>query len=382
MALSIRGSAAPGSPTAADAPAANPIAVGNLTTAAGSGLPLPRSELILAGKSVVRSMRRVTGGADPSGYSAAEIAQLRGDAARIHALASILAPSAGLASLADSADGSDAADASAADADSPVEIVERLRRNFGQLGYLQGVLDENVSQLDGQLAGLDGLPDGAVPADVPEFPADPAALSDEDLRSGRSAWAVRADVDFDALIRAQQEMNDLDDRRRNLDHQVDALSDLLARLDEAGTTLVPSHLGDTLCYGLGWHLAGDSTRMCGSLREIRADAGASARPAPIATPPSWGSPASATPAPVRPKGTPFAEWAAANKFEGGRLAILQALAGLQRWCGFYDALTGTVQRQLVQLRALADTASAARRLLSAELQRRALGTGEEPAPTA
>jgi len=74
-----------------------------------------------------------------------------------------------------------------------------------------------------------------------------------------------------------------------------------------------------------------------------------------------GSPASATPAPVRPKGTPFAEWAAANKFEGGRLAILQALAGLQRWCGFYDALTGTVQRQLVQLRALADTASAARR---------------------
>jgi hypothetical protein len=122
--------------------------------------------------------------------------------------------------------------------------------------------------------------------------------------------------------------------------------------------------------------------MCGSLREIRAHAGASARPAPIATPPSWGSPASATPAPVRPKGTPFAEWAAANKFEGGRLAILQALAGLQRWCGFYDALTGTVQRQLVQLRALADTASAARRLLSAELQRRALGTGEEPAPTA
>ena len=61
---------------------------------------------------------------------------------------------------------------------------------------------------------------------------------------------------------------------------------------------------------------------------------------------------------------------------------VQALAGLQRWCGFYDALTGTVQRQLVQLRALADTASAARRLLSAELQRRALGTGEEPAPTA
>jgi hypothetical protein len=325
-------------------------------------------------------MRRVTAGTDPSAYTAADVTQLIGDAARIGALASILDPAAGLVSLAAAGTGANA------EADSPGEVVERLRRDFGQLGYLQGVLDENLSQLDGQLAGLDGLPDGPAAVEVPELPADLAALSDEELRSARSAWAVRADVDFDALIQAQEEMNDLDDRRRNLGHQVDAISDLMARLDEAGTTLVPSHFGDTLCYGLGWHLAGDSTRMCGSLRESRAQARVSARPATIAAQTSPGAlassaagPAATTPSPARPRGTPFAEWAAANKFEGGRLAILQSLAGLQRWCGFYDALTGTVQRQLVQLRAQADAASTARRLLSAELQRRALKASEKPA---
>jgi hypothetical protein len=73
---------------------------------------------------------------------------------------------------------------------------------------------------------------------------------------------------------------------------------------------------------------------------------------------------------------PFAEWAAANKIEGGRLAILQVLAGLERWCGFYDALTGTLARHLLELRVRADTTSAACRALSAELQRRTLGGGE------
>lgn len=382
MALSIRGKVVAGRFSSGPGQAASSIAAGNLTTAAGSGLPLPRSELMSAGKSVVRCMRRVTAGTAPSGHAAGDAAQLIGDAARIGALASILDPAAGLASLAAVGSGVNA------DANSPGDVVERLRRNFGQLGYLQGVLDENLSQLDGQLAGLDGLPDGAAAAVMPEFPGDPAALSDDQLRSARSAWAVRADVDFDALIRAQEEMNDLDDRRRNLDHQVDAMSDLLARLDEAGTTLVPSHFGDTLCYGLGWHLAGDSTRMCTALRESRAQARASARPATIATQTFSGptastppAPASPAPSPARRKSTPFAEWAAANKFEGGGLAILQALAGLQRWCGFYDALTGTLQRRIVQLRAQADTASAARRLLSAELQRRALEASEKAAPT-
>jgi hypothetical protein len=362
-------------PSGGNGQSAGPIAVGNLTTAAGSGLPLPRSELILAGKSLVRCMRRVTHGAENG--KAGDPDQLMGDAARIEALASILAPTSDMAALAT------AGAASGADAVEPEAVVERLRLNFGQLGYMQGVLDENVCQLDGQLGGLDGVEAGPE-AETPEVPTDPAGLSEDALRAARTELAARADVCFDALIRAQEQMNDLDNRRRNLDHQVDAVSDLLARLDEAGTTPVPRHVGDTLCYGLGWHLAGDAVRMATALRDSQAQARATARPpatpAPSSSAPASSSaqgPAAAAPAPARPKGTPFAEWTAANKIEGGRMAILEALAGLQRWCGFYDALTGTLQRELVALRLQADAASATCRALSAELQRRALAAGEK-----
>ena len=269
MALSIRGKGVVAGPSGSDGQSSVPLAAGNLTTAAGSGLPLPRSELILAGKSIVRSMRRVTHGAGPRGKGDGDADQLMGDAARIGALASILDPAGGLVSLATAGAGADS------DAAGPQDVLECLRLHLGQLGYMQGVLDENVCQVDGQLGGLDGLPEGAPAAPAPEKPADPASLSDEELRAVRSAWSARADVDFDAVIGAQQAMNDLDDRRRNLDHQVDALSDLLARLDDAGTTPVPRHLGDTLCYGLGWHLAGDSQRMASALRESRSQARAS-----------------------------------------------------------------------------------------------------------
>jgi len=351
-----------------DGQSAGPAAPGNLTTAAGSGLPLPRSELLLAGKSIVRSMRRVTHGADNNG-KVGDTDQLMGDASRIGALASILAPATGLVAL--------AAAGTATDDHPPEEVVDLLRLNFGQLGYMQGVLDENLCQVDGLLGGLDGLPESATVADPPEVDADPAVLSGNGLRAARSAWAARADLDFDALIRAQDEMNDLDDRRRNLDHQVDAVSELLARLDDAGTTPVPGYLADTLLYGLGWHLAGDPPRMASALRDSRTQARASAKPVARATQAGAVAQPPSAPAPAKPKGSPFAEWAAANKIEGGRLAILQALAGLQRWCGFYDALTGTLQRRLVELRVRADTASVARRALSAELQRRTLGAGEK-----
>ena len=261
MALSIRGKGVVAGPSGSDGRPTVPLAAGNLTTAAGSGLPLPRSELILAGKSIVRSMRRVTHGAGPRGKGDANADQLMGDAARIGALASILDPAGGLVSLATAGAGA------GSEAAEPQDVLECLRLHLGQLGYMQGVLDENVCQVDGQLGGLDGLPEGAPARHAPETPADPACLSDEELRAVRSAWSARADVDFDAVIGTQQAMNDLDNRRRNLDHQVDALSDLLARLDDAGTTPVPRHLGDTLCYGLGWQLAGNSQRMASALRE-------------------------------------------------------------------------------------------------------------------
>ena len=358
-----------GAIAAAGGISADAAAVGNLTTAAGSGLPLPRPELIVAGLSIFRSMKRVTEEADPTGYSAGDLAQLMGDAAGIGALASILAPAAGLVSLAT------AGAAAGADIYSPQEVLWRLRRNFGQLGYMQGILDENVSQVDGQLAGLDGSPQGSAAKEAPEIPADPSAMSDVDLRAARSAWAERADSEFDSLIRMQEEINDLDDRRRNLDHQVDAVGDFLARLDEAGTTVVPAHLGDTLRYGVGWYLAGDPERMAAALRESRSRAREAGKPAMTSAAETATQTRSTSAG--RKKGTPFAEWAAANQIEGGRLAVLEALAGLERWCGFYDALTGTLQRQLLQMRAQADAAGATRRALSAEMQRRTLAIGEK-----
>ena len=124
--------------------------VGGLTTSAGSGLPLPRAELVSAGMSIARSMKRLTDDPDPAGYSAGDVVQLLGDAASIGALATILAPATGLVSLAG------AGAATVAEGGSPGEVLERLRRSFGQLGYMQGVLDENVSAIDGQLVGLDG----------------------------------------------------------------------------------------------------------------------------------------------------------------------------------------------------------------------------------
>jgi len=246
---------------------------------------------------------------------------------------------------------------------------------------MQGVLDENVSALDGQLTGLDGTSRGGSPT-PPRTPGDPAALFDKDLRELRAAWAAHTDVLFDALIEAQAEMGDLDNRRRNLAHQIDAVNDLLARLDETAR-LASRNTSATRC----------ATAWAGSRPEIRSAwplpcARAGPRPElpewrsccatawPWPAPrrwsrqarPSWpaprsglrrrssrhgrqeGNPArpgkgapSTSQADVAPeasgkvKSLPFTEWAAANGFEGGRMGVLQALAGLERWSGFYDA---------------------------------------------
>jgi hypothetical protein len=406
--------------TTGDGEMPSAVALAGLTTAAGSGLPLPRSELVAASGSIARSMKRLTGDGSagdgkPARLSQGDVVQLLGDAASIGALATILAPATGLVALA----GSGAA--TVAEAGSPSEVLERLRRSFGQLGYMQGVLDENICACDSQLVGLDGAPHGS--AVVPRFPHDVASLPNKELRALRGAWAAYADTRFDALIEAQQSMSDLDDRRRNLAHQADAVNDLLARLDEAGTTPVPQHLGDTLCYGLGWYQYGDPARMAAALRESRTitkasamaatlrdsramarasamvtesavralgrpnEPGVAGQPAPSGKrgkPARPGKAASsaqdavAVPAALeRPRSLPFAEWAAANRFTGGRLGVLQALAGLERWSGFYDALTGTLQRQITALRAQADAAGATRRILSSEIQHRTLEAGAE-----
>jgi hypothetical protein len=74
----------------------------------------------------------------------------------------------------------------------------------------------------------------------------------------------------------------------------------------------------------------------------------------------------------KPRSLPFSQWARANRFDGGRMGVLQALAGLERWSGFYDALTGTLQRRITTLRDEAYAAGATRRILSSEMQHRTL----------
>jgi hypothetical protein len=314
--------------------------------------------MVVAGLSIFRSMKRVTDDADPSGYSAGDIAQLMGDAAGIGAISGLLAPAAELFSLAT------AGAAAGADVYSPREALARMRKNFGQLGYMRGVLDENVSQGDGQLAGVDGAPGGEAATTAGPPPRDLSALSDKDLRAARATWAESADAEYDALLRIQDELNDLDDRRQLLAQQVDAVGDLLDRLDESGAVALPGHLVDALGYARGWYLAGDGSQMAAAFQESRKQAQASPRPLrrrsiAVAEAAGVGSPS-------------FADWAAANNVTDGRLAVLEALGGLERWCGFFDALAETLQQQLAQTRLRADGSAATRRALAQEIQRRTL----------
>jgi len=343
---------------------APPVATAaNVATAAGGfSLPVPRVELVEGGLSIFRSMKRVTEDANPSGYSPGDVAQMVGDAAGIAVLASALAPVVGLVSLA--AGGA----AAATDVKSPQEIFEGLRRNFGRMGYMQGVLDENVSHVDKQLGDLDISADALA---GPPPPANPAALSAKDLKAARTHWAHRADAAFDALAAAQTELDDLDVRRSNLAHQIDAIGDLLVRIDQTGSVLLSDNLAATISYGRGWYFAGDSSKMAAALRESFAKsraAGTSRRLRAAGTDAAVAVDSGAGGSPAITLG----QWAVANQIADGRLAVFQALAGLERWRGFYDALAGSVQERIGSIRLVADQAVGARRDLAAEVQRRAL----------
>jgi len=217
------------------------------------------------------------------------------------------------------------------------------------------------------LGDLDpGAPD---PAAVPP-PQDPAALSARDLKAVRTLWAGKADAAFDALASAQQELDDLDDRRSNLAHQIDAIGDLLGRVDDAGKVGLPKYLADTITYGRGWHFAGDSSKMAAALRQSFAQARSTGTPHPRRT--TGRTPAAPPDEAAMPAAMTLAEWAASHRVADGRMAVLEALAGLERWRGFYDALAGSVQARIGTLRVEADVAVATRRDLAAEVQRRAL----------
>lgn len=340
---------------------ANTTILGVIPAISGVNLPVPRIELVQGGLSIFRSMKRVTDQADPRGYSPGDIAQLFGDAAGIATLASALAPGIGLISLASGGA------AAATDVKSPSEMLDQMRRNFGRLGYMQGILDENVSHADHDLGDLDaGAPDPAATAP----PQDATSLSARDLKAARTLWAGKADAAFDALAAAQQELDDLDDRRSNLAHQIDAISDLLGRVDDAGKVGLPQYLADAITYGRGWHFAGDSSKMAAALRQSFEQARHAGIQHPRRT--TGKTPAAPPDDSVMPAAMTLAEWAASHKVADGRMAVIEALAGLERWRGFYDALSASVQVRIVALRVEADVAVAARRDLAAEVQRRAL----------
>jgi len=264
--------------------------------------------------------------------------------------------------------------AAAADVKSPREIFEQLRSNVVRLGYMQGVVDENVSGAEGQLGNM-AVPAATTAAASPPPRPDPSAMSYAELRRSRTEWARRMDTTFDALGAAQAELGDLDVRRNNLAHQIDSLGDLLSRSDPAGSTPLPAELAKIVAYGRGWFFAGESSSMAAALRESVAKSGG-AGPAPrirasgLAA--AGGSPRPAG-APAPEGSVTLAEWAAANGAADGRSAVLQALAGLERWRGFYDALAASIQAGIVGLRVEVDQAVAARRDIAAEIARRAVG---------
>ena len=341
----------------------NVTALGVVPAISGINLPVPRVELVQGGLSIFRSMKRVTDQADPSGFSPGDVAQLLGDAAGIAALASVLAPGIELISLATGGA------AAASDVKSPREIFEQMRRNFGRLGYMQGVLDENVSHADHDLGDLD--PAAADPSAAAPPPKDPTVLSAKDLKTARTLWAGNSDAAFDALARAQKELDDLDDRRSDLAHQIDAVGNLLGRIDSTGSVGLPQYLADTISYGRGWYFAGDSSKMAAALRQSfeQARSAGAVHPRRLAgTTPTVPLPDDTS----GPAAMTLAAWAAQQQVADGRLAVLQALAGLERWRGFYDALASSVQAETAALRNKADVAVAARRDLAAEVQRRAM----------
>jgi hypothetical protein len=330
--------------------------------ASGFGLPLPRVEMVQAGLSIFRSMKRVTGEPNPGGYSQAELTLLLGDMAGIAAVASALSPAVGLITL--TASGA----ATAREIRNPQQVLDLLRRNFGRLGYLQGVVDENVSHLDGELADLTSTAD---PAAVPQPPADLQAMPDAALAAARTEWARRMDAAFDAIAAAQGRLDDLDTRRNNLAHQIDALGDLLGRIDPSGSVPLTGDMAAIVAYGRGWYFGGDGSKMAAALNESFAKSRGAAQRRMRAG--GMDAALGLGPGPV-PAGTrSLARWALANGVRDGRLAVLEAMAGLERWRGFYDALTAAAQQRLAVLRAWAEAASTVRRDLAAEVSRRAVG---------
>jgi hypothetical protein len=326
----------------------------------GFNLPLPRADLVQNGLGIFRSMKRVTEEADPSGFSAGDTAQFLGDAAGVAALASVLAPVVGVLSLATSSA------AAASDVKSPHEVIEGLRRNFGRLGYMQGIVDANVTGTDGELGEFARTTSGT----LPDAPADPAALKDDALASAGAEWA-KLTVSAQVSVSSDRALADyLDLRRVELAAQAALLADLLGRSETGKEVRLNDEAAAALAFGRSWYTAGDSARMAADLRASLENWKASGEQA-------GGTARGGASVGVKPgsKGdvTTLDRWAAESGARDACLGTLEALAGVERWRGFCDAVAGAVGDRLAAAHAQADQTEAVHRELSAEIEHR----GEE-----
>jgi hypothetical protein len=322
-----------------------------------------RAELVQGGLSIYRSLKRIIDDVDPSGYSSGDVAQLLGDATGIASLFSALAPGVGLISL------TTGGAAATADTKTARQVLAQLKRNFGRLAYLQGAVDARICEIDKRLGDLD--PAGMTATEpAPRSLGRTGDLSDAALKASRAAWAAQVDETFEALRRIQEELGDLDDRRRNLGHQIDAVGDLLIQIEHPHSVSLEPHLVDAISYGRGWFFEGDSAKMAVALSESVASAAKSPRVQRATVRPAQG-PQSAQAA-IPGRSISLAQWVVSHDQRNPRLAVRQALAGLERWRGFYDTVARSLEKQVLLLRVQADAAVAMRRDYSAEAQRRAL----------
>jgi hypothetical protein len=320
----------------------------------GFALPLPRPDLVQGGLSIFRSMKRVTEDADPSGFSAGDMAQFLGDAAGLAALASFLAPTVGVLSLATSGA------AAASDVKRPQEVIDALRENFGRLGYMQGIVDANVSRSDGDL----GRFGRTASSPLPDAPADPKAMKDAALATAGAEWSrlthsARGDIASDKAL-----IGYLDARRADLSAQASILTELLDRSESGVEVGVDATALAALTFGLGWYTGGDSARMATDLRDSFEGPGSGRA----------GNAAAASPKSEAGTDGQFAttldDWAAEVGAKDSCLGTLAALAGVERWRGFCDAVANTVGDRLAAARALVDQTEAVHRELSTEIERR------------
>jgi len=336
-----------------------------------------RDQLDKIEASLARTVKRVTDATNPDTWGPQEIAELTSDAAAIAAIAGPLAVPAGGVALAAGAV------SQVGKYYSPRETIESMRGNLSTLGYLQGQVQADLSNVDAQLRDI---ATGKGPA--PEPTLDFTSMSDADLQAARQAAAARTDAAFDDAIAAQKSIGETDDRRRNLMRNIDVVKDQLAQLQAIdGQPSVPfTALG--LASGtpaVGGEAAVEHFATDVSLQRMNAAFQAQAMDAAAAAASKGAAAASTTLTQTSKVVAGFGAGAAATSgvlgavqvhndraIDSGLDTVHRTLADMERMQGFNDARANNLQDQIAAARTRADQAIATRRAISAEIDSRAM----------